>query len=87
MNSGHTCLFYKGFCTVYFVLNENNSVTLPHLAQRKHAFLEKIKEMSKKKKLPTRKKLALELLNQRIGHISTISLLAGIMQMSGKMYS
>ena len=39
MNSGHTCLFHKGFCTVYFGAKENNTVTLPHSAQRKHAFL------------------------------------------------
>ena len=59
MNSGHTCLFHKGFCTVYFGARENNAVTLPHSAQRKHAFIGKIKEMSKKKKLPARKKIAL----------------------------
>ena len=59
MNSGHTCLFRKVFCTVYFVSKENNAVTLPHSAQRKHAFLEEIKEMSKKNKLPARKKIAL----------------------------
>ena len=35
-----------------------------------------IKEMSKTKKLPARKKIALELLCQRLGHRSTISLLA-----------
>ena len=34
-------------------------------------------EMSKKNKLPARKKIALELLRQRLGHRSTISLLAG----------
>ena len=37
MNSGHTCLFRKGFCTVYFGSKEKNSVTLPHSEQRKHA--------------------------------------------------
>ena len=59
MNSGHTCLFHKGFCTVYFGAKEKNAVTLPHSAQRKHAFLGKIKEMSKTKKLPARKKIDL----------------------------
>ena len=49
-------------------------VTLPHSAQSKHAFLGKIKDMSKKKKLPERKKNALELLHQRLGHRSTRSL-------------
>ena len=49
MNSGHTCIFHKGFCTVYFGAEEKNAVTLPHSAQRKHAFLGKIKDRSKKK--------------------------------------
>ena len=60
MNSGHTCIFHKGFCTVYFGASENNAVTLPHSAQRKHEFLGKIKEMSKKKKSPAGKKIFLE---------------------------
>ena len=38
MNAGHTCFFHKGFCTVYFGPKEDNAVTLPHSAQRKHAF-------------------------------------------------
>ena len=59
MNLRHMCLFQKGFCTVYFVNKEKNAVTLPHSAQRKHAFLEKIKQMSKSKKLALRKKVAL----------------------------
>ena len=77
MNSGHACLFRKGFYTVYFGQKEKNTVTLPHSAQRKHAFLGKIKEMSKKRKLPARNKITLELLHQRLGHRSTRSLLAG----------
>ena len=32
MNSGHTCLFHKGFHTVYFGAKEDNAVTLPHSA-------------------------------------------------------
>ena len=40
------------------------------------SFWEK-KEMSKTKKLPARKKIALELLHQRLGHRFTRSLLAG----------
>ena len=59
MDSGHTCLFNKGLCTVYFVAKNNNAVTLPHSAQRKHAFLGKIMEKSNKNKLPARKKIAL----------------------------
>ena len=39
------CLFHKGFCTVSFRAKENNAVTLPHSAQRKHAFLGKIMEI------------------------------------------
>ena len=73
MNSGHTCIFHKRVCTVYFGAKEKNAMTLPHSAQRKHAFLVKIKEMSKSKKLPCRKKIDLELLHQKLGHISTIS--------------
>ena len=68
MNSGHTCIFHKGFCTVYFGAKENNTITLPHIAQRKHSFLGKIKEMSKKKILPAINKIALELLHHRLGH-------------------
>ena len=45
MNAEHTCIFYKGFCTVYFGSEKKNAVTLPHSAQRKHAFLGKIKDM------------------------------------------
>ena len=52
INLGHTCLFHKGFCTVYLVAKEENKVTLPHSAQRKHTFLGEIKEISKTKKLP-----------------------------------
>ena len=57
MNAGHTCLFRKGFCTVYFGAKEDNAVTLPHSAVRKHAFSVKIMEKSKKN--PARKKIAL----------------------------
>ena len=53
MNDGHTCLFHKGFCTVYFGAKEDNAVTLPHSAVRKHAFMRKkygeFKEKPKKK--------------------------------------
>ena len=66
MNSGLVCLFQKGFCTVYFGAKKNNAVTFPHSAQSKHAFIGKFKEMSKKNKLAARKKIALELLHQRV---------------------
>ena len=77
MNSGHTVLFHNEFYTVYLGAREKNEVTLPHSAQRKHAFWGKAKKMPKTKKLPSRKKIALELLHQRLGHRSTRSLLAG----------
>ena len=77
MNAGHPCIFYKGFCTVYFGAKEKNAVTLPHSAQKKHAFIGKIMEKSKKNKLPSRKKIALELLRQRLGHRLNKSLLDG----------
>ena len=59
MNSGHNFLFHKRFCTVYFGTKEKNTVTSPHSAQSKHAFLGEIKEISKTMKLPARKKIAL----------------------------
>ena len=62
---------------MYFEAKEKNAVTLPHSAQRKHAFLGKIMKKSKKNKLPARKKIALKLIHQRLGHRSTGSLLAG----------
>ena len=75
MNAGHTCLFQKGFCTVYFGAREDNAVTLPHIAVRKNAFIGKIMESSKKN--PKRSKIALELMHQRLGNRSTRSLIAG----------
>ena len=39
--------FSQFFCTVYFGAKEKNEVTLPHNAQRKHAFLGKIMESKK----------------------------------------
>ena len=38
INLVHTCLFRKGFFTEYFGKKEKTLVTLPHNAQRKHAF-------------------------------------------------
>ena len=62
MNDGHTCLFHKGFCTVYFGAKEDNAVTLPHSAVRKHAYSGK--SMESLKKNPKRKKIALEWMHQ-----------------------
>ena len=61
MNAGHTCLFCKGFCTVYFGAKEDNAVILAHSAVRKHAFMVKSMKSSKKnaKKNPKGKKIYL----------------------------
>ena len=75
LNQGHNYLFRKEFCTVYFGSKDNNAVTLPNSAQRKHAFRGKIKKMSKTKKLLARQKIDLEILHQILGHRSTRSLL------------
>ena len=75
MNAGYTCLFHKVFCTVYFGAKEDNAVTLPHSKLRKHAFSGKNQDVSKKNS--ARKKIALELLHQRLGHRSTRSLIDG----------
>ena len=56
---------------------EKNTVTLPHSAQRKHAFWGRIKQMSKSNKIAPRKKVTLELLHHRLEHSSTISFMAG----------
>ena len=52
-------------------------VILTHSAQRKHAFLRKIKEMSKSKKIAPTKKVALKLLHHGLGHRYNISFMAG----------
>ena len=62
---------------MYFGSKEKNAVTLPHSAQRKHAFWGEIKDMSKTKKLPSRNKIALELLHQILGHRSSRSFMSG----------
>ena len=60
---------------MYFGAKEDNAVTLPHSAVRKHAFSGDIMEKSKKN--PARKKIALEFLHQRLGHRSTRLLIVG----------
>ena len=77
INLVHTCLLNKRFCTILLSENEQNAVTLLHSTQRKHAFLVKTKEKSKSQKQIPKKKFSLELLHQRLGHISTRSLLSG----------
>ena len=60
---------------MYFRAKDDNTLTLPHSAPRKHDFSGKIMEKSKKN--PARKKIALEFLHQRLGHRSTKLLIAG----------
>ena len=64
---------------MYFGAKEDNAVKLLHSAVRKHAFMVKSMESSKKnpERNPKRKKFALELMHQRLGHRSTRSLIAG----------
>ena len=62
---------------MYFGNKDKNAVTLPHSAPHKHAFLEKIKQMSKSKKIAHRKEVALELLHHKLGHRSNRKLIAG----------
>ena len=66
----------KGFALCTLEQRKKNAVTLPHSAQRKYVFIGKIKDIPKKNKLPARKKIALELLHQRLGHRYTRSFLA-----------
>ena len=75
MNAGHTCLFHKGFYTVYFGAKEDNALSLLQSALRKHAFMVKSMESSKKnpKINQKRNKIALELVHQRLGHRYTRS--------------
>ena len=53
----------------------DTAVTLPHITLRKHAFSGQNQDVSKKN--PARKKIALKLFHQRLGHRSTRSLIAG----------
>ena len=50
INLVHTFLFCKVFCTVSFSVNEQNTVTLPHIVHKKQAFLVKRKENSRSQK-------------------------------------
>ena len=77
MNLGDTCLFHKGFCTVFFNYNEQNAVILPQSAQRKHALMVKTNKKSKSQKQITKKKVYLGLFHQALGHISTRSIRTG----------
>ena len=77
INSGNTCLFHKGFCTVFFSENEDDMVILPHSSQQNHAFLVKTEEKSKSQKQMTKQNISLELLHQILVQISIKSLLDG----------
>ena len=50
MNLGTYLFIPQRFLNGVIWSKRKNAVTLPHIAQRKHAFLGKIKEMSKTKK-------------------------------------
>ena len=69
---------------VYFGDKEKNAANLPHSAQRKHSLLREINQMSKSKKISTRKKVALDLLQYRLGNMSTRSLMAGYTETNWK---
>ena len=60
---------------MYFGAKEDDAVTLPHSVVRKHAVSGE--SMESLKKNPKRKKIALELMHQRLGHRSTRSLIDG----------
>ena len=77
MNLGHIFLSHKGFCIVYFGDKKKNEATLLHSALIKYAFLVKRKEKFNPMKVASRKKVDLELLQQRLGYRSTRSLMDG----------
>ena len=56
---------------------EKNAVTLLNISQRIHAFFGETKQMSKSKKIATRREIDLELLQNILGHRSTRSLMSG----------
>ena len=72
-----TCLFQKVFFTVYFIDKKEKEINLPHSAKRKHAFTVKTNKKAKSKKIAPRKKVSLELLHNRLRHISTRLLMSG----------
>ena len=77
MNSGHTCLFHRGVCTVLFSANGQKAVALTHRVQRKHTVLVKTKEKSKPQKRIPKKKISMKLLRQKLLYSSKRSLLDG----------
>ena len=50
MNLGKTYLFHKGFYTVYFGNKEKDTITLPNIAQQKHAVLGKLSKCQNQRK-------------------------------------
>ena len=49
LNLLHTCLFHKGFYTVYFGVKDKNAVTLPHSAQRNIRFCGKSRKCQRQR--------------------------------------
>ena len=66
MNSGHNSLFHKGFSMVNFGAKEKKRSNITTQCTKETCIFGEKKEMSRTKKLPARKKIALELLHQRL---------------------
>ena len=65
MNLKHTCHFHKGFCMIFFGCNSQNRrhYRIVHI---KTFISDKTKENSKSQELTPKKRVSLELLNQRL---------------------
>ena len=77
MNSGHTFLFHKYFCTVYFRAKNENAVTLHIVHKGNMHFGGKSRKFQRQRNYQLEKKITLESLHQRLGDRSTRLLLAG----------
>ena len=76
MNSGHICLFPKGFCMVHF--GDKGKMRLPYYKlHRGNLYFWWNKAMYKSNKIAPRKKVASELLHHRLGQTYTRLLMAG----------
>ena len=62
---------------MYSCDKKGNAVNLPHISQRKHAFLVKTNEKATSNKIAPIDKVDLGFLHHILGHRSTISLMAG----------
>ena len=73
---GYTYLFHKGFCNVYFGAKEKMHIRY-HILHKKTCILGGNKVNIKEIEISIQRKIALELLHQRLDHRSTKSLLDG----------